>query len=180
MYIEGSSELWQLVGMKIVPFFQNGLTGLSQVYTGDVIQVVGDNNVWDTPWYLDCLTYPLRPCSVTIEGDNTGGKSRINVPNGGGIACNDGCTGATLRRVALACDPNVPASMDPLQIAGAGAILHIEDSVISGSAAIADGGSIRALDGATVKVSGSTIRGSSSQVFHAKYASRLSVLHCII
>ena len=133
---------------------------LSRVYDGDVIQVTGY-----TDWHADVeLCVSLLPCSLTIAGDPSA-SSTIRRHTESRIVCEtaSGCTGVTMRHVSVACTSKVSAT-GPLQISGAGAVVTIEGAAFSDCASLADGGSIRAYNGATVKISGTTFQRSSSQV----------------
>ena len=135
----------------------------TRVYDRDIIQVTGDVD-WpsETVW-LDCLTVSFLPCSLTITGDPSA-SSTIRRHTNSRIVCeaSSGCTDVSIRHVTVACTSEVSAD-GPLQISGAGAVATIEGATFSNCAAVADGGSIRAYNGATVKISGTTFQRSSSQ-----------------
>jgi hypothetical protein len=145
------------------------LTWFTRVYDEDIIQVTGDVNWSSLTVELDCLAVSTLPCSLAIAGDPFA-PGTIWRHDGSRIVCEaaSGCTGVTVRHVAVACKGE--ASVGPLQISGAGAVVTIESSTFSDCVSLEDGGSIRAYNGATVKISGSTFQRSSSQVFFMSMA----------
>ena len=132
------------------------------MYDNDILQLTGDID-WPTGVAVDLCVSPL-PCSLTIAGDPSA-SSTIRRHTESRIVCEaaSGCTGVTMRHVSVACARQVSAT-GPLQISGAGAVVTIEGAAFSDCASLADGGSIRAYNGATVKISGTTFQRSSSQV----------------
>ncbi len=68
-----------------------------------------------------------------------------------------------MRHVAVACTGEASAA-GPLEISGASAVATIEGATFSDCVSVGDGGSIRAYNGATVNISGTTFQRSSSQV----------------
>jgi len=137
---------------------------LTRVYDHDILQVTGDTDWPSETVSLDCLTVSVWPCSLTIAGDPSA-PSTIRFHTDSRIACEaaSGCTGVTIRHVTVACANEVSAA-GPLQISGASTVATIEGATFSDCAALSDGGSIRAYNGATVKISGTTFQRSSSQV----------------
>jgi N-acetylneuraminic acid mutarotase len=137
------------------------LTWFTRVYDGDIVQVRGDAD-WTFGITVNFCVPPV-PCSLTIAG-NSSASSTIRFHTNSRIVCEaaSGCTGVTMRHVAVACSGEVSAA-GPLQISGAGAVATIEGVTFSDCVSVDDGGSIRAYNGATVKVSGTTFQRSSSQ-----------------
>jgi hypothetical protein len=138
-------------------------TWFTRVYDGDIVQVTGDAD-WPSGITVDLCVPPVFPCSLTIAG-SASASSTIRRHTNSRIVCEaaSGCTGVTMRHVAVACTGEASAA-GPLQISGAGAVATIEGATFSDCVSVEDGGSIRAYNGATVKVSGTTFQRSSSQV----------------
>ena len=149
---------------QVIPLPASGfsLTWFTRVYEGDIVEVTGDA---DLPSGLTVdLCVPPVPCSLTIAG-NSSESSTIRFHTNSRIVCEaaSGCTGVTMRHVTVACSGEASAA-GPLQVSGAGAVATIEGATFSDCVSVEDGGSIRAYNGATVKVSGTTFQRSSSQV----------------
>jgi predicted outer membrane repeat protein len=72
------------------------------------------------------------------------------------------CSVVTLQDVSVTCVGNFVAPEGLLQLSGAGSSLRMTKSTIKGCASIADGGSIRAFNGAVLKLSKVTITRSYS------------------
>jgi hypothetical protein len=138
------------------------ITWFSRVYDGDIVQVTGYADL--TSGITVDLCVPPVPCSLTIAG-SASASSTIRRHTNSRILCKaaSGCTGVTMRHVTVACTDEASAA-GPLQISGAGAVATIEGATFSDCVSVEDGGSIRAYNGATVKVSGTTFQRSSSQV----------------
>jgi hypothetical protein len=134
---------------------------LTRVYDGDIIKLTGDSHLPSGLTVELCSSASL-PCSLTIAG-NASASSTIWRYTNSRIVCEAalGCTGVTMRHVAVACSGDASAG-GPLQISGAGAVATIEGATFSDCVSIEDGGSIRAYNGATVKVSGTTFQRSRS------------------
>ena len=148
---------------QVIPLPASGfsLTWFTRVYDGDIIQVTGDA---DLPSGLTVdLCLPPVPCFLTIVG-NASTSNTIRRHTNSRIVCEatSGCTGLTMRHVAVACTSEASAA-GPLQISGAGALATIEGATFSDCMSVADGGSILAYNGATVKVFRTTFQRSSSQ-----------------
>jgi N-acetylneuraminic acid mutarotase len=144
-----------------LPASDFSLAWFTRVYDGDIIQMRGDANL-TSGFALDICLSPV-PCSLTIVGDPSASRTIRRHANSK-IVCEaaSGCTGVTMRHVAVACTGEAsPAG--PLQISGAGAVATIEGATFFNCVSVEDGGSIRAYNGATVKVSGTTFERSSSQ-----------------
>jgi N-acetylneuraminic acid mutarotase len=137
-------------------------TWFTRVYDGDIIRVTGDAN-WPSGRTVDVCLPPV-PCFFTIAG-NASASSTIRRHTNSGIVCEAslGCTGVTVRNVAVVCTDKTSAE-GPLQILGAGAVATIEGATFSNCVSVEDGGSIRVYNGATANVSGTTFQRSSSQV----------------
>ena len=135
---------------------------LSRVYDNDILQLTGDID-WPTGVAVDLCVSPL-PCFLTIVGDPST-SSTIRFHTESRIVCqrSSGCAGVTMRHVTVACTSE-NSTAGPLQISGAGAVATIEGATFSDCASLSDGGSVRAYNGATVKISGTTFQRSSSQV----------------
>ena len=149
---------------QVVPWPASGFTAawLSRVYDGDIIQLAGDAD-WPSGLVVE-LCVSVLPCSLTIAGDPSA-VSTIQRHTESRIVCEaaSGCTGVTMRHVTVACTSEASAE-GPLQISGAGAVAIIDGVTFSDCASVADGGSIRAYNTATVRISGTTFQRSSSQV----------------
>ena len=135
----------------------------TRVYDGDIIQVTGDAD-WPSEITIELCSSANLPCSLTIAG-SASAYSTIRRHSNSRIVCEaaSGCTGVTMRHVTVACSGEASAA-GPLQVSGAGAVATIEGATFSDCVSVEDGGSIRAYNGATVKVSGTTFQRSSSQV----------------
>jgi hypothetical protein len=144
------------------PAFGFSAAWFSRVYEGDIIQVTGEAD-WPSGCIVE-LCVSVLPCSLTIVG-NPSASSTIRRHTNSRIVCEaaSGCTGVTVRHVSVTCTREISA-VGALQISGAGAVATIERVAISDCASEADGGSIRAYNGAAVKISGTTFQRSSSQV----------------
>ena len=153
------------VRSRVIAWPASGLTTawLTRVYDDDILQVTGDADWPSGTVLIDCLAVSALPCSLTIVGDSSA-SSTIRRHTDSTIMCEaaSGCTGVTMRHVSVACTSKVSAD-GPLQISGAGAVATIEGATFSDCAAGADGGSIRAFNGATVNISGTAFQRSSSQ-----------------
>jgi hypothetical protein len=135
---------------------------LTRVYDGDILHLTGDAD-WPSGMTVElCSTF--FPCSLTIAGDPSA-SSTIRRHTNSRIVCkaSSGCTGVTMRHVAVACTGKASAA-GPLEISGASAVATIEGATFSDCVSVGDGGSILAYNGATVYVSGTTFQRSSSQV----------------
>jgi N-acetylneuraminic acid mutarotase len=135
----------------------------TRVYDGDIIQITGDAD-WPSEITVELCSSANLPCSLTIAG-SASAYSTIRRHSNSRIVCEaaSGCTGVTMRHVTVACSGEASAA-GPLHISGAGAVATIEGATFSDCVSVEDGGSIRAYNGATVKVSGTTFQRSSSQV----------------
>jgi N-acetylneuraminic acid mutarotase len=135
----------------------------TRVYDGDIIQVTGDAD-WPSEITIELCSSANLPCSLTIAG-SASAYSTIRRHSNSRIVCEaaSGCTGVTMRHVTVACSGEASAA-GPLQVSGAGAVATIEGATFSDCVSVEDGGSIRAYNGAMVKVSGTTFQRSSSQV----------------
>ena len=132
----------------------------SRVYDGDIVQLTGDA---DWLFTVD-LCFLSFPCSLIIAGDPAA-SSTIRRQANSRIVCDAalGCSGLTMRHITVACMSETSAS-GPLQISGAGAVATIEDVTFSDCSSVEDGGSIRAYNGAAVRIFGTTFQRSSTQV----------------
>jgi len=135
---------------------------LTRVYDGDIIRLTGDAD-WPAGLTVE-LCVSVLPCSLTIAGDLSS-SSTIRRHTDSRIVCEaaSGCTEVTMRHVAVACTSEL-SETGPLQISGSGAVGTIEGAAFSDCSSLADGGCIRAYNGAAVKISGTTFQRSSSQV----------------
>jgi hypothetical protein len=158
-----SNELLVYTTLQVITLPTSGLslTWFTRVYDGDIVQVTGDA---DLPSGLTVdLCKPPVPCFFTIAG-KASTSSTIRRHTNSRFVCeaSSGCAGVTVRHVAVACTSEASAA-GPLEISGAGAVATIEGAIFSDCVSVADGGSIRAYNGATVKVFGTTFQRSSSQ-----------------
>jgi hypothetical protein len=158
-----TNELLVYRTLVVIPWPASGfsLTWFTRVYDGDIVKVTGDA---DLPSGIRVdLCMPPVPCFFTIAGDAST-SSTIRRHTNSRIVCEapSGCTGVTMRHVTVACTSEASAA-GPLEISGAGAVATIEGASFSDCVSVADGGSIRAYNGATVKVFGTTFQRSSSQ-----------------
>jgi len=125
---------------------------------------VSSDGYWPKPntaaWDIHLCSQPFLPCSLTIQG--AGGT--IHRLAGGRIICQAsvGCSVVTLQDLTIACVGKVSSPEGLLQLSGAGSSLRMTKSSITGCSSIADGGSIRAFNGAVVMLSEVTITRSSS------------------
>jgi hypothetical protein len=144
------------------PAFGFSRTWFTRVYDGDIIQVTG-NADWPSGITVD-VGLPPVPRFFSIAG-NASASSTIRRHTNSRIVCEAslGCTGVTIRNVAVACTDE-PSAAGPLQILGAGAVATIQGATFSNCVSVEDGGSIRVYNGATAKISGTNFQRSSSQV----------------
>ena len=139
------------------------LAWLSRVYDDDIIHITGDAD-WPSGLTVELCSLAILPCFLTITGDPSTSSTILRHTDGGIIcAAASGCTGVTMRNVTVACTSEASGT-GPLQISGAGALATIEGAIFSDCVSVADGGSVRAYNGATVKIFGTTFQRSSSQV----------------
>eukprot|EP00277_Geminigera_cryophila_P029933 CAMPEP_0173058104 /NCGR_PEP_ID=MMETSP1102-20130122/1155_1 /TAXON_ID=49646 /ORGANISM="Geminigera sp., Strain Caron Lab Isolate" /LENGTH=631 /DNA_ID=CAMNT_0013923783 /DNA_START=73 /DNA_END=1964 /DNA_ORIENTATION=+ len=133
------------------------------VYDGDTMIVrSGTDANWK--WEADLCTRYFLPCSnLTITGDIHGtGTIRRHASSKIVCVAEQGCTGLTLQHVTVTCDPLDVAKEGPLQVSGEDAVLRLQNTTMSGCAAFADGGSIRAFRSAQLMVSDAVFRRSFS------------------
>ena len=142
----------------------------ARFYDGDIIHAAtstssarpSGSSVGPTEnWEVRLCSHLLLPCSLQFVGTSLSSFVRHSQ----NIVCqaSDGCTGITLQNAVVQCDPNVMAPSAPFQVSGAGAALRIEGSTFTDCRSMEDGGAVRAYDGATVNISGSTFQRSASQ-----------------
>jgi len=136
---------------------------LTRVYDGDIIQVRGKVNL-PSGFTVNLCSHELLPCTITITGDPSA-SSTIHRFINSRIVCEAtaGCTSVTMRHVKVVCTKEA-SKAGALQISGAGAVATIEGVTFTDCTSEEDGGSMRVYNGATVKMSGTTFKRSSSQV----------------
>ena len=173
-----SADLLSYLTPQVItyPDSEFSVAWLTRVYDNDIIQLTGDID-WPSGLTVELCSSVSMPCFLTIASDQSASTS-IRLHTDGRIVCEaaSGCKGVTMRHVAVACTSEA-SSEGPLQISGAGGlatddsdlvypapVATIEGVVFSDCASVADGGSIRAYNEATVKISGTTFQRSSSQV----------------
>jgi predicted outer membrane repeat protein len=138
----------------------------SRFYDGDIINGAtatssmrpsGSSVGSSQNWEVRLCSNSLLPCSLQfVNAFDRQAQSIV-------CQASDGCTGIALQNVVVQCDPNVMAPSAPFQVSGAGAALRIEGSTFTDCRSMEDGGAVRAYDGATVNISGSTFQRSASQ-----------------
>jgi len=136
---------------------------LTRVYDGDIIHVIGEVNL-PSGFTVNPCSHELLPCTITITGDPSA-SSTIHRFTNSRIVCEAtaGCTSVTMRHVTVVCTKDA-SKAGALQISGAGAVATIEGVTFTDCTSEEDGGSMRVYNGATVKMSGTTFKRSSSQV----------------
>jgi len=136
---------------------------LTRVYDGDIIQVIGEVNL-PLGSTVNLCSHELLPCTIAITGDPSA-SSTIHRFTNSRIVCEAtaGCTSVTMRHVTVVCTKEA-SKVGALQISGAGAVATIEGVTFTDCTSEEDGGSMRVYNGATVKMSGTTFKRSSSQV----------------
>ena len=159
-FTSSTQSLWYLQASATWKFFENGLTGLSEMYDGDVVLIEEHvPNRLDVSWSMNCVTDPI-PCSLTLAGQ--GSSSRVDV-FGGGIKCDSdsGCTEVLIQNVEFKCQ--TPSTQSLFEISGMTASLVMTKTTITGCSSEQDGGSISIWNRAALSMSACAINSSFSK-----------------